>query len=125
MNGPRQFRYDTEHARIEGLAAGWYLGGVTDVGINTDSPVIPQEELFYQAAMAVRLGLDPEVALRGITINPARAVGIDKQVGSLEKGKDADIVIWTGDPFDIRNFVTQTLINGKLVYDIRKEPRRF
>jgi imidazolonepropionase-like amidohydrolase len=125
MNGPRQFRFDPERGRFEGLAAGWYAGGVTDVGVNTDAPVIPEEELYYQASMAVRLGLDPEAALRGVTIHPARAIGIDKRVGSLEAGKDADIVIWTGDPLDIRNYVTQTLVNGRLAYDILREPRRF
>lgn len=125
MNGPRQFRFDREYGRIVGLAAGWHDGGVKTVGVNTDSPVIPQEELFFQAAMAVRLGLDPEVALRGMTINPAKAVGLQDQVGSLEPGKDADIVLWTGDPLDIRNYVTYVLINGKVAYDTSKEPRRF
>jgi imidazolonepropionase-like amidohydrolase len=75
--------------------------------------------------MAIRLGLDEEVALRGVTINGARAVGIDGRVGSLEEGKDADVVIWTGDPFDIRNYTVLTMVNGKIVYDIRREPRRF
>jgi imidazolonepropionase-like amidohydrolase len=75
--------------------------------------------------MAVRLGLDETVALRGITINGAKAVGIDDRVGSLEEGKDADIVLWTGDPFDVRSYVAVTLVNGKVAYDTRNEPRRF
>ncbi|MBI4603313.1 MAG: amidohydrolase family protein [Planctomycetes bacterium] len=125
MTGPRQFRFDNERGRFLGLAARWHEGGVKDVGVNTDAGVIPEEELFYQAAMAVRLGLDPEAALRGITIHGAKAMGIEGRVGSLEEGKDADIVLWTGDPFDVRSHVVQTLVNGKVVYDARREPRRF
>ena len=125
MNGPRQFRFDRDYSRIVGLAAGWYEGGIENIGMNTDAPVIPQEELFYQAAMAVRLGLGHEAALRGLTINPATAIGIADRVGSIEKGKDADLVLWTGDPLDVRCYVTQVLVNGKLAYDIRREPRRF
>ena len=72
-----------------------------------------------------RLGLGHEAALRGLTINPATAIGIADRVGSIEKGKDADLVLWTGDPLDVRCYVTQVLVNGKLAYDIRREPRRF
>ena len=125
MNGPRQFDFDFNEGRFNGNASEWEKGGVKEVGINTDAPVIPQEELFFQAAMAVRLGLDPHVALRGLTMSPAKAVGIDDRLGSIEKGKDADLVVWTGDPFDIRNYVTLVLVNGKIHYDTRKEPRRF
>lgn len=125
MNGPRQFRFDGEWGAFVGLARRWYDGGVKDVGVNTDAGVIPGEELFYQAAMAIRFGLDEEVALRGITINGAKAVGIEKRVGSIEEGKDADIVLWTGSPFDVRNHVILTIVNGRTVYDTRREPRRF
>jgi imidazolonepropionase-like amidohydrolase len=125
MAGPREFRFDTERGAFIGLARRWYDGGVKDVGVNTDSGVIPEEELSYQATMAIRFGLDEEVALRGVTISGARAVGIEKRVGSLEEGKDADIVLWTGNPFDVRNHVILTLVNGRAVYDTRREPRRF
>ena len=70
--------------------------------MNTDSPVVPQEELPYQVAMAIRLGLPEDVALKGVTINPARMLKLEKRLGSLEPGKDADIGVWTGDPFDPR-----------------------
>jgi imidazolonepropionase-like amidohydrolase len=125
MNGPRQFRFDNERGAIVGTARRWFDGGIKDVGINTDAPVVPQEELTYQCAMAIRYGLDPEVALRGITIQGARALGIEKRIGSLEEGKDADLVLWTGDPFDVRSHVVVTIINGRVVYDARREPRRF
>ena len=125
MNGPRQFRFDNERGAFVGTAQRWYEGGVKEVGVNTDSAVVPEEELSYQAAMAVRFGLDEEVALRGVTISGARAVGIEDRVGSIEAGKDADIVLWTGDPFDVRNHVVLTMVNGKVAYDSRREARRF
>ncbi len=125
INGPRQFLFDYKRSRFVGHGERWYSGGVKNLGLNTDAAVVPQEELIYQAAMAVRLGLDPEAALRSITIEPARAGGIEGRVGSIEKGKDADIVVWTGDPFDMRSYVVLTLVNGRRAYDIREESRRF
>ena len=128
-NGPRQFLLDRDTGRMIGLAAGWALGGKhgwpepvlglgrDGIGINTDSPVIPQEELTVQAAMAVRLGLPWEWGIRGVTINPARFAGIDHKVGSLEKGKDADIVLWTGDPLDPRSHVRKVWVNGSKYFD--------
>ena len=50
---------------------------------------------------------------------------IDHRLGSLVKGKDADIVLWTGNPLDVRNYVTMTIINGKVVYDIKRDGRRY
>ena len=98
--------------------------GVGDdgIGINTDSPVVPQEQLPVQAAIAVRLGLAHEVGLRGLTINPARFAGIDHRTGSLEVGKDADLVVWSGDPIDPRSAVQTTVINGSICY--RRDPKR-
>jgi imidazolonepropionase-like amidohydrolase len=125
ITGPRGFRYDLEHGRFEGQAANWYRGGVKELGLNTDAAVVPQEELFFQASMAVHYGLEPEAALRAITIVPARAMGIEKRVGSLEPGKDADVVVWTGDPLDVRSYVVLALVNGRAAYDIGRDPRRF
>ncbi len=123
--GPRQLRFDPQRGAIDGLAARWRQGGVAEVGVNTDAGVVPEEELVYQATMAARLGLEPEAALRALTIVPARAVGIDDRIGSIEVGKDADLVIWTGDPLDIRSHVLQSIVNGRMAYDTRREPRRF
>ncbi len=125
MNGPRQFRWDNRRGGFRGLAYEWSRGGIKTVGVNTDAPVVPAEELIHQAAMAVRLGLKEDVALAGITIHAARALGMEKRIGSLEAGKDADIVIWTGDPLDPRQSVVLTMVNGKIAYDTSKEPQRF
>ena len=57
-----------------------------------------------------------EDAIKAMTINPAITLGIDDKVGSIEVGKDADIVIWDGDPLEIQSNVLYTIINGKVVY---------
>jgi imidazolonepropionase-like amidohydrolase len=125
MSGPRIFRYDTETGQIRGIVAEYAKRGVTFLGVNTDAPVVPQEELFFQATMAVRFGWTEEQALRGLTIEPAKALMIDKRVGSLEAGKDADVLITTGPIIDPRAYVTQVLIDGRVVYDTKKDRRRF
>ncbi len=123
--GPRQFHYDRVFSQFLGVAASWHEGGMTDIAINTDAPVVPEHELPFQAAMAVRHGLPEEMAMRGLTIQPARMIGIDRRVGSLEAGKDADVVLWTGNPLDPRSHVTVAVINGEVAYDTARDRRRF
>jgi imidazolonepropionase-like amidohydrolase len=89
--------------------------GVT-IAITTDHPVVPINYLVYQAAFAVKDGLDRETALRALTINPARIVGIADRLGSIEVGKDADLVIWSGDPLDVLSRVQRALIDGAEIY---------
>lgn len=73
------------------------------VSIITDHPVVPIEFLVDQAALAVKHGMDPQEALRAITINPAEVLGLGDRLGTLEVGKDADLVLWDGDPLDTRH----------------------
>jgi imidazolonepropionase-like amidohydrolase len=82
----------------------------------TDHPVIPTMYLPVCASLAVREGLDPELALKSITIWAAEIVGIDDRVGSLEVGKDADISLFDGDPLDVRTHAKRVYINGKEVF---------
>jgi imidazolonepropionase-like amidohydrolase len=89
--------------------------GVT-IAITTDHPIVPINFLAHQAALSVKEGLDHETALRALTINPARIVGIDDRLGSIEVGKDADLAIWSGDPLDLRSRVERALIDGVQVY---------
>jgi imidazolonepropionase-like amidohydrolase len=89
--------------------------GVT-IAITTDHPVVPINFLAYQAALSVKDGLDHETALRALTINPARIAGIDDRLGSLEVGKDADLVIWSGDPLNVLSRVERALIEGTEIY---------
>jgi imidazolonepropionase-like amidohydrolase len=125
MAGPRGFRYEPEDGQIKGIVAEYSKRGIVSLGVNTDAPVIPQEELFYQATMAVRYGWNEEDAIRGITIEPAKALMVADRVGSLEVGKDADIVITTGSIIDPRSHVKQVFIDGRSVYDTSKDRRRF
>jgi imidazolonepropionase-like amidohydrolase len=89
--------------------------GVT-IAITTDHPVVPINFLVHQATLAVKEGLDPRTALEAITINPARIAGIDDRLGSIEVGKDADLVIWSGDPLDVHSRVERALIEGRQIY---------
>lgn len=87
------------------------------VAIMTDSPVIPLQYLPLCAGLAVKSGMDEMEALKAITINAAEILGIDDMVGSLEVGKDADIVIFDGNPLkDINCETVATIINGNVVY---------
>jgi imidazolonepropionase-like amidohydrolase len=90
--------------------------GVT-IAITTDHPVVPIHFLVHSATFAVREGLDPAQALRAITINPARIMGIDGRLGSIEPGKDADLVIWSGDPLDVMSRAERAFIGGAQVYE--------
>lgn len=88
-----------------------------NVSIITDAPVIPLQHLPMCAGLAVSSGLDMEEGWRAITINPANATGIGDRVGSLEPGKDADVVIWTADPLTtIGAEAYMTIVNGEIVY---------
>jgi len=90
--------------------------GVT-IAITTDHPVVPINFLVYQAILAVKEGLDRETALQALTINPAQILGLDARVGSLEVGKDGDLVVWDGDPLDIMSRARTVVVEGRRVYD--------
>ncbi len=85
------------------------------VSIITDSPVIPEPYLPLCAGLAVKAGMDPFAALQAITINPARHLGVDDRVGSLEVGKDADIVLTDGDPMVSDSVIKAVILNGEQV----------
>ena len=87
------------------------------VCIITDAPVIPLQNLPLCAGLAANAGLSLDAAWKAITIRPAQAVGVAERVGSLEPGKDADIVIWTADPLTtIGGEAYITIVDGKVVY---------
>ncbi|QNO13841.1 amidohydrolase [Alkalicella caledoniensis] len=93
-----------------------YEAGVK-FAIMTDHPVIPQQYLPLCAALAHKDGLPEEEALKAITINAAEIIGVGDRVGSLEVGKDADIIILSGHLFDYKTVVEKTIINGEIIYD--------
>lgn len=87
------------------------------VCIITDSPVVGQENLPICAGFAIKAGMDKFEALKAITIYAAEHIGIQDRVGSLEVGKDADIVIANGSPFEIATTIEKVLIDGSIVYE--------
>lgn len=121
-HGPRTVDfYSSRNGRINGSSAEFVSAGVPLFSLNTDSGVVDQEEFFLQGAMSARYGADPYRMLEAMTANPAKVFGIDHRVGSLEVGKDADVVVWTGDPLDPRAAARLVLIEGELEYDRERD----
>ena len=93
-----------------------YNAGV-DISIITDAPVIPLQYLPMCAGLACNAGLPEDEAWRAITINPAKHTGIADRVGSLEVGKDGDVVIWTANPITVVGASAyMTVVEGKIAY---------
>ena len=107
----------TNASKLELLNKSWTTPGILaaagiPVSIITDAPVIPQQYLPLCAGLAVKAGMDPFLALQAITINPARHIGVDDRVGSLEAGKDADVVLTDGDPMVSNTVVRYVFVDG-------------
>lgn len=122
--GPRGFYLDPNTGRYLGLGMLWHEGGVENLTLNTDCPVIPQMEHWLCGTMAARYGLDERVAIRALTIKAAEALHLEDRIGSLEPGKDADIQIRTGSPLDVSAYVKKVFVYGLIAYDAEVE-RRF
>jgi len=110
----------TNASKVELLNKSWTTPGILaeaglQVSIITDAPVIPQQYLSLCAGLAVKAGMDPFKALQAITINPARHIGIEDRVGSLEAGKDADVVLTSGDPMVSDTVVIYVIADGKVL----------
>lgn len=89
--------------------------------ITTDHPVVPIEHLVTTASLAVQAGLPEELAWQALTIQAARHLGLEERVGSLEVGKDADLVIWSCNPLDSYARIVLTMVEGEIVYRKREE----
>ena len=112
----------TNASKLELLNKSWTTPGILaaagiPVSIITDAPVIPQQYLPLCAGLAVKAGMDPFLALQAITINPARHIGVDDRVGSLEAGKDADVVLTDGDPLVSDTVVRYVIVDGKVLVE--------
>ncbi|MGO4383246.1 amidohydrolase [Specibacter sp. RAF43] len=95
-----------------------------EISLITDHPVVPINFLIHQATFAVKEGLDRATALRAVTINPAKVLGLAERIGSLAVGKDADLVLWSGDPLDVMQRALTVFIGGKPVYTYDPVARR-
>lgn len=107
-------------SKPELLNLSWTTPGILasagiQVSIITDAPVVPQQYLPLCAGEAVKAGMDPFLALQAITINPARHIGVEDRVGSLEEGKDADIVLADGNPLVSDTSIKYVIVDGKIL----------
>jgi imidazolonepropionase-like amidohydrolase len=89
------------------------------VSLHTDNPVIEERNYIEQAAIINHFGTPDEAALQMVTINPAKILGIDNRVGSIDPGKDADFTIWTGNPLELTSKAEKVFIDGKLIYTLK------
>lgn len=94
----------------------FYKAGVP-FALMTDHPVIPIQYLRVQAGMCVAEGLPEYEAMKAITINAANMIGLGDRLGSIREGKDADVVLYDGDPLDCRSRAALTIINGDVVFE--------
>lgn len=107
-----------DHYKVEvrrrqfGAVAKAVKAGLT-VAITADHHVTPMKNLPVYAALAVREGLSNEDALKTMTINPAKILGIDDRLGSIERGKEADLIVWNGDPLDVRSKPEMVFFRGR------------
>ncbi|MCG3129331.1 MAG: Adenine deaminase [Phycisphaerae bacterium] len=97
--------------------AGLLAAGGKEVAFAGALPYAPADSLRISAALAARYGLDASAARRAITINPAKVAGVAERVGSIEKGKDADFVVFSGDPLRLESRVLEVYVKGVKVYD--------
>ncbi len=119
--GPRNFDFSLNQLRqVRGLVEAYESTGNTDISVQTDAGVIPQEEFVYQATLAERLGCSTWIALESINVIPARQGMIEDQVGRLIPGLQADIVVSTGQPLDPRSAVELVIVEGEIAYDIHE-----
>lgn len=105
------------------VPAVYHEAGVSFSILSNPRTVLGERYLWYQAARMVRNGIPREVALQAITITPATAIGLGSRVGSILAGRDANLLLLTGDPLEAETWVDQVIIEGKLVYERDKDYR--
>ena len=108
---------ETSNATYENAALLQQAGIPIAIMTGYEAYVPKSRVLLFEAAVAAANGLGMESALRAITISPAKILGIDDRVGSLSKGKDADAVVFDGDPFEYTSHVQQVLVQGAVTYN--------
>jgi imidazolonepropionase-like amidohydrolase len=111
--GPMIYAFANEALRTPGILA---REGV-DVALTMDSASDFEKHHLHHAQIAVRFGMDPMDALRSVTIVPAEMLGVADRVGSLEAGKDGDVVVLDGDPMSTFTHVLYTIVEGEVVYE--------
>ncbi len=114
------YYYPRNLGQYEGREVNWNNAGIlTKAGVKvalTSGAQARSIDLLTAAAFAVRHGMPKEEALKAVTTTPAEILGVDDKVGTLEKGKDADILILSGDPLEVTTRIEKVILNGKTVY---------
>jgi len=113
---------DQDAETIREVAGMLHRAGVR-FALTSDEGGGPSRYPWYQAATAVRQGVPRQDALKAVTLDPARFLGIADRVGSIEKGKDANLLLLTGDPLSSATWVDRVILEGEVVYD-RKDDRK-
>lgn len=121
--GPRVVDfYGTGDGMVTGVTAAYYAAGITALSVNTDAGGLDQALLADKASMAARFGMDEAAALRTVTMGAAGALMLEDRIGSIEVGKDADLVIKRTSLLDPTTPVETVLVNGRIAYQ-REAPR--
>ncbi len=115
-------KLETVHVSFENGRALEEAGAL--VGFHTDDSITDSRLFLRSAALAVRAGMSREAALYGMTMAGARMMDLDDRIGSLEPGKDADLVILSGDPLSVYTRVLETWVEGEKVFDLEREDDR-
>ena len=118
---------DSPGGKLEAKGVRFETAGILDragvvTGVHTDDPITDSRLFNRMAALAMRAGMPRERALYSLTMAGARMLGLEDRVGSLEPGKDADLVVFSGDPLSVYSQVLETWVDGVKVFD-RSDPK--
>ncbi len=111
-------RYKVELRERSLRTPGMLVRAGVKVALTTDHWVVPIQHLLVGLILSVREGLDPDEALKLVTINPAEILGLADRLGSIAPGKDADLAVFSGDPLDLRERVERVFVDGEQVYSL-------
>ena len=120
---------DSPGGKLEARDVSFETGGEMDragvlVGFHTDDGVTDSRWFIRSAALAVRAGMDRQKALEAVTIANAKLLELDARVGSIKPGKDADLIILSGDPLSVYTHIEQTWVEGRKIFDRSNEKDR-
>jgi imidazolonepropionase-like amidohydrolase len=118
---------DSPGGKLETLDLAWKNGAALEkagalVGFHTDDYITDSRLFLRSAGLAVRAGMSRTKALEAVTLAGAQMLSLDQRVGSLEPGKDADLVVLSGDPLSYKTHVLETWVEGQKVFD-RGDPK--
>lgn len=114
---------DERHEEVRRFGGDALAKAGVKFALQTDAMPYGSSYLWYQAATAVKNGLSRSEALRAVTLAPAEILGLGARIGSIEKGKDANLAVLTGDPLDAQTWVDIVLVDGKVVYERSKDEK--